>query len=196
VRGQVILSDFNHKVLTNIEKNIYLNGLGKFAEAFHLDFYFQNGQNRDGGWKGTKLNRMIESLYVETNDNENEDCDDNSDKTEASHNQTAVDLILAADTICKPSDAVAVSKTIYDALTPGGEAIVVSANAEHRFGVDIFEDECKRVGLEVTTTNIADICNGKLLPKDKDSEDPCGIRQTSGFVDGMSLTMFRVTKNI
>ena len=43
--------------------------------------------------------------------------------------------------------------------------------------------------------NIADMCDGKLLPRDKDSEDPCGIRQTSGFVDGMTLTMFRVVKS-
>jgi predicted nicotinamide N-methyase len=185
----VILSDFNHKVLTNIDKNIQLNGLGKVAKPFHLDFYSQQGTNCNGGWKGSELKRTLDS----SSSSFEKDVEYPSDHADT--NQPAVDLILAADTICKPSDAVAVANTIYDALVPGGEAIVVSANAEHRFGVDIFEDECKRVGLEVTTMNIADMCDGKLLPRDKDSEDPCGIRQTSGFVDGMTLTMFRVVKS-
>ena len=173
--SNVILSDFNHKVLTNIDRNIELNGLGHVAKPLHLDFYLQEGTNREGGWIGTELHLVVENEGLASK-------------------QPAVDLILAADTICKPSDSVAVSNTIHDALVPGGEAIVVSANAKHRFGIDIFEKECERNGLQVITTNVADMCDGKLLPICKDSEDPCGIRQTSGFVDGMSLTMFRVRK--
>lgn len=188
VNSQVILSDFNHKVLINIEKNIHLNGLGKVAKAFQLDFYLQNGNNHDGGWIGTHLDELLDASCEESA------MENDQNRLAAETQQRGVDLILAADTICKPSDAVAVANTIYDALIPGGEAIVVSANAAHRFGVDIFEDECKRVGLDVTTSNIADMCDGKLLPKDQNSEDPCGIRQTSGFVDGMTLTMFRVKK--
>jgi predicted nicotinamide N-methyase len=177
--SKVILSDFNRKVLMNIDRNIALNGLSDVARPVHLDFFLQPGDNRDGGWKGTNL----ESFLV----GENKDF---------GASQPPVDLILAADTICKPQDAVAVSDTIHDALIPGGEAIVVSANAKHRFGIDIFEQECQRNALEVTTINVADMCEGKLMPKDQDSEDPCSIRKTSGFVDGMALTMFRVRKPI
>ena len=42
-----------------------------------------------------------------------------------------VDAILATDIICQPEDAVAELNTIYDALNPGGTALVVWATAEH-----------------------------------------------------------------
>ena len=64
-------------------------------------------------------------------------------------------------------DAVAVANTIQHLLVPGGKAIVVSADAKHRFGVDRFESECLRVGLQITISNIADMYNGQLLPSKK-----------------------------
>mmetsp|Transcript_20171 Transcript_20171/g.29667 ORF Transcript_20171/g.29667 Transcript_20171/m.29667 type:complete len:505 (+) Transcript_20171:71-1585(+) len=175
--SRMILSDYNRKVLTNIDRNIELNGLRQFCNASRLDFYVQEGSNRDGGWKGVD----IQSLNVQGGE-----CVDSI--------QPAVDLILAADIICKPSDSVAASNTIHDALCPGGEAIVVLGDGKHRFGVDIFEEECHRNGLEVHATNVADMCGGQLLPKTIESDDPCGLRKTSGFVEGMTLTMFRVKK--
>ena len=74
-----------------------------------------------------------------------------------------VDIILAADIICQPSDSVAASKTIYDALKPSGVAYVVCANSEHRFGVEIFASECEARGLDVTFTNVSDMHDGELL---------------------------------
>jgi len=173
VQGKhVILTDFNQKVLFNLDRNINLNELNHVAETTQLDFYVQQGTNYDGGW----ITKPIGNI--------------SSDNVPL----PPVDMILAADVICKPSDSVAVSKTIYDVLKPGGEAIIISANAKHRFGVDIFEHECELVGLKVEITDVAELCDGKLLPQTAASIDPCGIRQTSGFVDGMSLTMFRITK--
>jgi len=177
--GNVVLSDFNHKVLINIQQNLKLNGLQGVSKALHLDFYLQEGMNKEGRWKGRELD-SLENVGHEG--------------TGTCSEQPAVDLILAADVICKPTDSVAVSNTIHDALVPGGEAIIISPDCKHRFGVDIFERECVRNGLQVFKTNVADICDGKLLPSDEDSKDPCGIRQTSGFVDGMTLTMFRIRK--
>ena len=134
--GGVILSDFNQKVLANLDRNIeFLNDLRRCAKPLHLDFYVQGGTNREGGWKGT----LFKSL---------------SSAEKVLEDQPGVDLVLAADTICKPADSVAVSNTIYDALVPGGEAIVVLADAKHRFGVDIFDKECRRNNLEVITTNV------------------------------------------
>lgn len=178
---QVILTDFHPKVLKNIHRNISLNGLDPVAKVMHLDFYSHCGleQCDDGAWRGRELSVLLQDHQV---------CHIMDPPS-----QPPVDLILAADTICKASDSVAVSDTIYHALVPGGEAIVVSADAQHRFGVDIFEKECQRNGLQVTTFNVADLCQGKLVPGAKD-DDPCGIRQTSGYVDGMSLTMFRILK--
>ncbi len=172
---QLILTDFNTKVLKNIDRNIALNELNHVATTMPLDFYSQKGENYLGGW-------------VTTLGSGNHGCDNIE--------RPPVDLILAADVICKPSDSVAVSKTIHDVLNPGGEAIIVSANAEHRFGVDIFENECKKVGLGVEVIDVVGLCEGKLLPQTEESEDPCSIRKTSGFVDGMSMKMFRVIKPI
>lgn len=170
----ITLTDFNPKVLTNLDRNIKLNNLSHVATTSQLDFYEQTGSNYEGGW----IVNQSSELQVQ-------DCDEM---------QHPVDLILAADVICKPSDSVAASKTIYDALKPGGEAIIVSANAKHRFGVDIFESECRSIGMEVKAIDIADLCDGKLLPQTEHCDDPCGVRQTSGFVDGMKLTMFQVRK--
>lgn len=183
---EVILSDFNRKVLMNIGRNISLNGLDDVAKVMHLDFYSHRGSNHAaGGWQGIELSQYW---------NEHPDRLLDLSPQPQSHLQPPVDIILAADTICKASDSVAVSNTIYDALAPGGEAIVVSADAQHRFGIDIFEKECHRNGLQVTIYNVADLCQGNLLLPRKNDPDPCGIRQTSGYVDDMTLTMFRVRK--
>jgi len=165
-RHEVLLTDFNTKVLQNLDRNIALNELNSVVKTDQLDFYVQQGDNYMGGWVSGSGNTK----------------------------RSPVDLILAADVICKPSDSVAASKTVHDALRPGGEAIFVSANAEHRFGIDIFENECKQSGLIVEVIDVADLCEGKLLPQTEKCEDPCGIRKTSGFVDGMSMTMFRIRK--
>jgi predicted nicotinamide N-methyase len=170
---KVKMTDFNSKVLTNLDRNIDLNQLNHVATTSKLDFYCQKGNNYPGGWITEQKSEF---------------------EIECGGEQPPVDLILAADVICKPSDSIAASKTIYDVLKPGGEAIIVSADAKHRFGVDIFERECKSVGLELKVINVTDLCDGKLLPQTESSDDPCGIRQTSGFVDGMSLTMFRIIK--
>ena len=98
-----------------------------------------------------------------------------------------VDVILAADMICQPADAVGAANTIHDALLPGGRAIVVCADSEHRFGVEIFESECRRVGLEITARDVGDMYEGKLYSSG-------GMEQTAGYVEGMSLTMFFIEK--
>lgn len=95
--------------------------------------------------------------------------------------QGQVDLILAADMICQPDDAVAAANSIHDALKDGGTAIVVCANGQHRFGVDIFEQECQRVGLTVTTSPV-EVKNTERM------------HLTAGFVEGMLLTMFKIDK--
>jgi len=100
--------------------------------------------------------------------------------------QRQVDVIIAADMICQPEDAVAAANTIQDALKPGGKAYIILADAAHRFGVDRFEGECHRVGLHVAISNVADLCNGKILDQN--------LCLTTGYVDGMILTMFFINK--
>ena len=130
-----------------------------------LDFYVQTGTRVDGGWVDG-----VGSV------------------------QEPVDVVLAADVICKPEDAVAAANTIYDALRPGGHAYVISADAQHRFGVDRFRDECLRVGLAVETSIVSDMYDGKLISSSQGENGKRGIEQCSGYVDGMTLTFFHVSK--
>ena len=163
--SQIILTDFNETVLLNAIRNIHLNDLGGCASTTKLDFYEQTGTNVDGGWiDGSRTTKE------------------------------PVDVVLAADVICKPEDAVAAANTIYDALRPGGHAYVISGSAKHRFGVDRFHDECLRVGLEVEISNVSDMYDGALVSSSQGEDGRRGIEQCSGYVDGMTLSFFHVTK--
>mmetsp|Transcript_9308 Transcript_9308/g.22860 ORF Transcript_9308/g.22860 Transcript_9308/m.22860 type:complete len:460 (-) Transcript_9308:29-1408(-) len=100
------------------------------------------------------------------------------------------DIILAADVICQPEDAFALARSIASALRENCKAIVVSADSKHRFGVEKFEEACKavkclsilrRINIGSSDFNVNSI--------DEDME------KTSGFVDGMTLTMYTIIKN-
>lgn len=98
---KIIISDFNSIVLENMKRNIDLNGVQKTTTSQKLDFYKQTGDRE----------------YWVSDD-------------EATP-QEQVDLILAADMICQPSDAVAAANSIHDALKPSGKAIVICADGKH-----------------------------------------------------------------
>jgi len=161
----VIITDVNDLVLENIHQNVHLNDASSVASVAKLDFYKQTGDNHSGGWI--------------------------SDETEGDAKRPPVDVILAADIICQPSDAVAASKTIYDALKPNGVAYAVCATAEHRFGVEIFASECDARGLQVTMRNVAEMCNGELLLE----EEQQMMQTAAGYVEGMELTFFEIIKS-
>jgi SAM-dependent methyltransferase len=99
-----------------------------------------------------------------------------------------VDVIIAADIICQADDAIAAANSIHDALKPGGRAYVILGDAKHRFGVDRFQGECQRVGLDISISNVADLYDGKLLDQN--------MYLTTGYVEGMTLTMFFIHKPI
>lgn len=94
-----------------------------------------------------------------------------------------VDLILGADVICQASDAHNVATTIDRLLKHRGQAWLVSATADHRFGVDVLASACGDIcGLHVEVNDIETDSVGSLLEK------------TSGYVPGMRLQMFQITK--
>ena len=70
-----------------------------------------------------------------------------------------------------------------------GSAIVISADAKHRFGVDIFYDECCRAGLDIKVSDVSTLYDGTLL-----SGSNGGIKHTSGYVENMDLTLFSISK--
>jgi predicted nicotinamide N-methyase len=97
-----------------------------------------------------------------------------------------VDVVLASDVICQPEDAFAVAKTIVCALKAGGIAVMVSADSKHRFGVEHFEAACEEVGsLALSVQNVNHIYRGILS----------SMAMTSGFVEGMSLTMYTMKQS-
>jgi len=98
-----------------------------------------------------------------------------------------VDLILAADVICQPDDAFAAARTLFCALKKGGQAIFVSADTKHRFGVERFEEACHQVGLRISSRNVRDLYGGQLLLTSD-------MEKTAGYVEDMNLTMFSIEK--
>ena len=153
----VLLTDFNKVVVKNCQQNIVLNGLEGIAKAEELDFYKQDSSRN--GWL---------------------------DSVSGGSPRDQVDLILAADVICQKDDALATARTLHCALKPGGKALVVSADSQHRFGVEHLEDACHAIGLQVTLEKVRNMYGGRLLTDH--------MEQTTGYVDNMTLTMFTVVK--
>jgi predicted nicotinamide N-methyase len=171
--AQVILTDFNRTVLLNLQRNVILNNVQDIASVVGLDF------STVPETEAAALSSSSSSLWHDME----------------GHGHDHVDLILAADVICQPSDAVAVARTIQTILVPGGQAILVSATASHRFGVDILADECrKRPELVVQVTDLV----VDVAATDDDDENDSTMRSlldhASGYVPGMTLQLFRVTK--
>lgn len=96
-----------------------------------------------------------------------------------------VDLILAADIICQSEDAYGAAMLIRNALRPDGRAVVVCADSTARFGVDHFLPACEKVGLRVDTSPVRD---SVIAPSSTN------LYKTSGYVDGMKLNMFQITR--
>ena len=184
----VVITDFNEMVLENIARNVELNGVSSVARVSRLDFYEQSGDCRSGRWIAGEGGTTGAGGCADGGGGEPSSGDDGRGRP------PAADVVLAADVICRPEDAVAASRTIYDALRPGGVALVVLGNAEHRYGVEIFPGECEMRGLKVTSTDVADMMlhdGGRGLP-------PGGgdsmMETAAGYVDGMRMTFFEITK--
>lgn len=167
--GRVILSDFNETVVKNIKGNIGLNDLNEIATAEGLDFYQQ-----DPNGKG----RLTTNGVQRTDDYD------------------LADVILAADVICQPEDAFAAARSIASALREGCKAIVVSADSKHRFGVEKLEEACKTVGCLsiLSKSNVDDYLYNNCDSDDSISRDD-DMEKTSGFVHGMTLTMYVILKD-
>jgi predicted nicotinamide N-methyase len=177
--AQVILTDFNRTVLHNLQRNVILNNVQDMVSVVGLDF--STVQETESAALSSSSSTSASSALVW------HDMEGNV------HDR--VDLILAADVICQPSDAVAVARTIQTILVPGGQAILVSATASHRFGVDILADECrKRPGLVVQVTDLDVAAAATHNDDEHDSTVRSLLDHASGYVPGMTLQLFRVTK--
>ena len=164
--GCIILSDFNETVVKNIEGNLELNNLNEIGTAEGLDFYQQD--TKGNGW--TTINGVKRTDLF--------------------------DIIIASDVICQPEDAFAAARSIAATLKEGGKAIMVSADSKHRFGVEKFEEACSTVGSLTISSKISvddyfSISSTAAVAVNDDDDD---MEKTSGFVQGMSLTMYTILK--
>jgi predicted nicotinamide N-methyase len=192
----VVITDVNEVVLQNIMYNIELNNVTSVTSVAKLDFYKQSGDCHLGKWvaeeciprRTTGNNSYIASSTINDEDKGRGEGSEETISIERER-RGSVDVILAADIICQPEDAIAVSKTIYDALRPGGIALVVCANAEHRYGVEYFARECDERGMLVSSTDVATMYNGELL-------SGTIMETAAGYIEGMRMTFFKVTKKI
>jgi predicted nicotinamide N-methyase len=177
--AQVILTDFNRTVLHNLQRNVILNNVKDMVSVVGLDF--STVQETESAALSSSSSSSA-SLWHDMEGNVHD----------------RVDLILAADVICQPSDAIAVARTIHTLLVPGGHAILVSATSAHRFGVDILADECrKRSGLVVQVTDLVveDVTAAAAATNDEnDNTVRSLLDHASGYVPGMTLQLFCVTK--
>lgn len=175
----VILSDFNPLVLENLQQNIQLNDMSDICSVVGLDFYQQSGRAEEH-WITMNTGTATATMNTPTP-------------------SAQVDVVIAADIICQPCDAVAVANTLHDTLKPGGVAYIVCADAKHRFGVDHLYDECQRVGLTISTTNIVH-CDDDTDANDSSDtirlhdEDIQNLNVSTGYVHGMKLTLFMIMK--
>jgi predicted nicotinamide N-methyase len=172
---RILLTDFNPQVLENLQRNIALNDLADEASVVGLDFYQQVGPS------SSSLSSSSSSSWIDLNGITRE----------------PVDVVLGADIICQPEDARAAAKAIHDCLVPGGQAILISASAKHRFGVDHLQDACSTVGLLVRSVEPVD---RQVLFHGHPYHDRRGVvvlqdlKKTAGFVDDMGLILFRIEK--
>lgn len=174
--ASVIQTDCNDIVLENLKTNVLLNAdVTCTVTTSKLDFYLQSGDSVSGGW------------YESHSDEEDTSCI-------VKVRKEPVSVVLAADVICKPTDAIAVSKTIFDCLVPGGKAYVICGNVKHRFGVDVFEEACETIGLRVIATVLS--AHEKESNKEHDECDEIAslLNFCSGYIQEMDFLLFELTK--
>ena len=197
----ILLTDFNEKVICNLRRNIILNDLNdivncngmSIVQTAKLDFYMHNYNE----------NSHCNNVYYESDGEHKDEEFSNGMKIgrgwidgHTGEIRDQVDIILGADIICKPEDATAVSKTIYSALKVGGKAILVCGDSSHRFGMDVFKEELEKVdGLKVSCQCISGMeDNNSFLCNKIMSKIDEGLHLTSGYVNGMKLQFIQVTK--
>jgi len=172
----VIQTDYNDIVLENLKANVSLNAdVTCTVTTSKLDFYLQSGDSVSGGWYESYSNEEDTSSNFKVR-------------------KEPVSVVLAADVICKPTDAIAVSKTIFDCLVPGGKAYVLCGNVKHRFGVDSFEGACQNIGLRVTATVLSSDDNGNNKANDDCGDLDSLLNVCSGYVKEMDFLLFELTK--
>lgn len=172
----VIQTDCNDVVLENLKTNALLNAdVTCTVTTTKLDFYLQSGDSVSGGWYESYSNEKDTSSNVKIW-------------------KEPVSVVLAADVICKPTDALAVSKTIFDCLVPGGKAYVLCGNVKHRFGVDVFEGACQNIGLRVIASVLSAHDKDSDKANDESKEIDSLLDFCSGYIQEMDFLLFELTK--
>ncbi|KAJ1459811.1 hypothetical protein M885DRAFT_511073 [Pelagophyceae sp. CCMP2097] len=92
------------------------------------------------------------------------------------------DLVLAADCVCSDADAFSLAACLSRCVAPAGRALVVLAEAKHRYGVEKFAPACAALGLAVDIEIVEPAA----------SETPL-LAAASGWTPGMTFGVYRIT---
>jgi len=106
------------------------------------------------------------------------------------------DVVVAADVICKDSDAGAAAASVHDSLRVGGRAYVVSGTGAHRFGVDLFNGCAKELGLKIESEkmDVKAILGVTTGEGGEDEQVFAGLRECAGFVDDMTFWFHKIER--
>ena len=161
--ASVVATDFSPLVLANLDLNVRINELADRVSTELLDFYQQSGTSA-AGWLSPGSDGPRPPAQV----------------------------VVAADVICKDSDAGAAARSVFDCLAVGGEAFVVSGTGDHRFGVDLFSGCCKDLDLTIKS-EVQTVQQILGLGEHGDVILGC-LEQCAGFVDDMTFWFHHIEK--
>lgn len=177
---KVIFTDYNPEVLENLRRNIILNKFDVDHEVFGLDWFDQ--QPSDDGEEAVEKDG---NTWVDMEGTKRGQCR----------------LILGADLIVCSNDAELVATTIDSALMEGGQAFILGASADKRFGVGDFPDACRSLGLGVMVDENLLEANENATEEDGSAQQLMDALELGGHNQRSSthdhdFTMFTVSKPI
>jgi predicted nicotinamide N-methyase len=128
------LSDFNPKIVANLQKNVDIN-----------DVYF-SGLGRPGP-TCTRLDwDHLDALRGTGRADKADDFGRDGDVQLPPCG--SVDMMLGSDIICQDSDCIGICRTLVHFLKPGtGTAVFICGGTRNRYGIDKFPAACKAAGL-------------------------------------------------
>ena len=138
------LSDFNPKIVANLEKNVDINAV-----------YFSNHGNDHSKPNCTRLDwDNLASLH--SSEEEEEDDDERSTSKQLPQ-PGSVDVILGSDIICQDSDCIGICRTIVHFLKPQtGKAVFICGGTKNRYGIDKFPAACQENGLVLESSPVGE----------------------------------------
>jgi len=192
---KVIFTDYNPSVLDNLRRNVSLNDFEVDHKVLGLDWFDQQQQTQQQSNESEREGDIATTEQHHHAKKKRSDSDTWVDMDGIEHSQAR--LIIGSDLIVCSNDADLVASTINIALMEGGQAIILGADSNTRFGVRDFPDACRTLGLDVVVNeNIwesTEVAGERQQLKDE--LELGGYNQRAACI-GHDFTMFTIDKPI